>query len=106
MLPFIGEEVARKQKIHAVVFTISRAKRALDPRGLKGVYHPGPDLGFVGIGEGRAKLALTRLDATGCGGPHQHAGSRHALRSDLLLRRLLLAAARCVGACAAGPRSR
>ncbi len=68
VLPFIGEEVARKQKIHAVVFTISRAKRALEPRGLKGVYYPGPEMGFVGIAEGKAKLALTRLDATGVAG--------------------------------------
>lgn len=68
VLPFIGEEVARKQKIHAVTFTISRAKRALEPRGLKGVYYPGPELGFVGIAEGKAKLALTRLDATGVAG--------------------------------------
>jgi len=68
VLPFIGEEVARKQKIHAVVFTISRAKRALEPRGLKGVYYPGPEIGFTGIAEGKAKLVLTRLDATGVTG--------------------------------------
>jgi hypothetical protein len=68
VLPFIGEEVARKQKIHAVVFTISRAKHSLDPRGLKGVYYPGPELGFVGIADGNAKLVLTRLDATGVAG--------------------------------------
>ncbi len=68
ILPFIGEEAARKQKIHAVVFTISRAQRALDPRGLRGVYHPGPEMGFVGVAEGKAKLALSRLDATGIAG--------------------------------------
>ena len=68
VLPFIGEEVARKQKIHAVVFTISRAKRVLEPRGLKGVYYPGPEMGFAGIAEGKSKLVLTRLDATGVAG--------------------------------------
>jgi hypothetical protein len=64
VLPFIGEEVARKQRIHAVAFTISRGTRALDPSGFKGVFFPGPDLGFVGIAEGNALLVLTRLDGT------------------------------------------
>jgi hypothetical protein len=68
VLPFIGEEVARKRQIHAVTFTISRAKRALEPRGLKGVYYPGPEMGFVGIAEGNAKLVLARLDANGVEG--------------------------------------
>ncbi len=68
VLPFIGEEVARKQKIYAVSFTISRAKRALDPRGMKGVFHPGPDVGFVGLSDDKVKLTLSRLDATGVAG--------------------------------------
>jgi hypothetical protein len=68
VLPFIGEEVARKQKIYAVTFTVSRAKRGLDPSGVKGVFHPGPDLGYVGLAEGKAKLTLSRLDATGLAG--------------------------------------
>jgi hypothetical protein len=68
VLPFIGEEVARKQGIHAVVFTVSRASRALDPRGFKGVYYPGPEMGFVGLAEDRARLTVARLDAKGLEG--------------------------------------
>ncbi len=68
VLPFIGEEVARKQKIYAVSFTISRVKRSLDPRGMKGVFHPGPEMGFVGLADDKVKLTLSRLDATGVAG--------------------------------------
>jgi hypothetical protein len=68
VLPFIGEDVARKQGIYAVTFTISRAKRALDPRGFKGVYYPGLEMGFVGLADGGAVLVLARLDATGLQG--------------------------------------
>ena len=64
VVPFIGEEVARKLKIHAVAFTVSRKGRALSP-GFNGVFYPGPDLGFVGMREGVATLQLKRLDADG-----------------------------------------
>jgi len=67
VLPFIGEEVARKQKIHAVAFTISRAERSL-ARDFGGVFFPGAEMGFVGLPEGAAKLEVKRLDATGLAG--------------------------------------
>jgi hypothetical protein len=67
VIPFIGEDVARKLKIHAVAFTVSRAKRALD-RSFQGVFFPGTDSGFVGLREGAATLNVTRLDATGIEG--------------------------------------
>jgi hypothetical protein len=67
VIPFIGEEVARKLKIHAVAFTVSRTDRALS-RGLSGVFYPGPEMGFVGMREGAATLQLKRLDATGIEG--------------------------------------
>lgn len=66
-IPFIGEELARKLKIHAVVFTVARAKRALG-RTFSGVFYPGPEMGFVGMAEGVATLQLKRLDATGIEG--------------------------------------
>ena len=67
VIPFIGEEVARKLKIHAVAFTVSRADRALG-RGLSGVFYPGSDMGFVGMREGAATLQLKRLDERGIEG--------------------------------------
>jgi hypothetical protein len=67
VVPFIGEEVARKLKIYAVAFTVSRKGRTLNP-GLNGVFYPGPDLGFVGMREGVATLQLKRLDDTGIEG--------------------------------------
>jgi hypothetical protein len=66
-IPFIGEEVARKQKIHALVFTIDRAKRALG-RTFTGVFYPGTDMGFVGAQPDAFTLQLKRLDATGVEG--------------------------------------
>jgi len=33
-VPFIGDDVARKFKIHALVFTVPRGGQALDPQGL------------------------------------------------------------------------
>ncbi|HEY3384610.1 MAG TPA: hypothetical protein VGK32_22855 [Vicinamibacterales bacterium] len=67
VVPFIGEEVARKLKIHAVAFTVSRAKRAI-VRTFGGVFYPGTDMGFVGMAEGVATLQVKRLDATGIEG--------------------------------------
>jgi hypothetical protein len=67
VIPFIGEEVARKQKIHAVVFTIDRAKRALGST-FTGVFYPGTEMGFVGTRPESLTLQLTRLDATGVEG--------------------------------------
>ena len=63
VVPFIGEEVARRLKIHAVAFTVSRADRAL-ARGFAGVFYPGEEMGFTGLGEGSAKLEVTRMSAT------------------------------------------
>ncbi len=67
VIPFIGEEVARKLKIHAVAFTVSRATRALGNT-FGGVFYPGTDMGFVGLAPGVATLQLKRLDATGIEG--------------------------------------
>jgi hypothetical protein len=66
-VPFIGEELARKQKIHAVVFTVDRAKRALGST-FSGVFYPGTEMGFVGARPEAFTLQLKRLDATGVEG--------------------------------------
>ena len=67
VVPFIGEEVARRLKIHAVVFTVSRATRKI-VRSFGGVFYPGPEMGFVGMGESEAALQVKRLDKTGIEG--------------------------------------
>lgn len=67
VVPFIGEEVARKLKIHAVAFTVSRASRTI-VRSFGGVFYPGPEMGFVGMAEGVATLQVKRLDAKGIEG--------------------------------------
>jgi hypothetical protein len=67
VVPFIGEDVARKLKIHAIAFTVSRADRAL-ARGFGGVFYPGAEMGFAGLGEGNVSLEVKRLDATGIEG--------------------------------------
>jgi hypothetical protein len=66
-VPFIGEEVARKFKIHAIVFTVSRAGRNI-ARGLNGIYYPGPEMGYMAMAEGAATLQIKRLDAQGIEG--------------------------------------
>ncbi len=66
-VPFIGEEVARKLKIHAVVFTIDRAKRALGST-FTMVFYPGTEAGFIGARPEIFTLQLKRLDATGVEG--------------------------------------
>ena len=67
VVPFIGEDVARKLKIHAVAFTVSRATRKI-VRTFGGVFYPGPEMGFVGLAEGVATLQVKRLDARGIEG--------------------------------------
>jgi hypothetical protein len=62
-VPFIGEDVARKFKISAVVFTVSRAGKNL-ASGLNGVYCPGTEIGYVGMATTSATLQVKRLDAT------------------------------------------
>jgi len=64
VVPFIGEEVARKLKVHAVAFTVSRATRTI-ARTFGGVFYPGPEMGFVGLAEGVATLQVKRMDAKG-----------------------------------------
>lgn len=66
-VPFIGEEVARKFKIHAVVFTVSRASRKI-VSGLNGIYHPGPEMGYMAMGVDTPTLQVKRLDAQGIEG--------------------------------------
>jgi hypothetical protein len=66
-VPFIGEEVARKFKIHAVTITVTRATKKLG-QGLNGVFYPGTDMGYVGLREGAATLQVKRMDATGIEG--------------------------------------
>jgi hypothetical protein len=67
VVPFIGEEVARRLKIHAIAFTVSRAEKALT-QGFNGVFYPGPEMGFAGLPQGKAAIELTRCDATGIEG--------------------------------------
>lgn len=66
-VPFIGEEVARKFKIYAVAFTVSRASKKLSP-GFNGVFFPGADMGYDGMAETDATLQLKRFDAEGIEG--------------------------------------
>jgi len=67
VVPFIGEDVARRLKIHAIAFTVSRADRKLT-RSFGGVFYPGPEMGFTGLAEGAATLEVKRFDATGIEG--------------------------------------
>lgn len=67
VVPFIGEEVARRLKIHAIAFTVSRADKALT-QGFNGIFYPGPEMGFAGLPQGAAAIELTRCDATGIEG--------------------------------------
>jgi hypothetical protein len=66
-VPFIGEEVARKFKIHAIVFTVSRASRKITS-GLNGVFHPGPEMGYMAMAVDAPTLQLKRFDASGIEG--------------------------------------
>lgn len=63
VVPFVGEEVARKEKIYAVALTISRKDRAITA-GFNGIFYPGPDMGYAGLAIENAKLDLKRFDAT------------------------------------------
>lgn len=66
-VPFIGEEVARKFKIHAIAFTVSRANKSLSP-GFNGVFYPGTEMGYAAMGVDDATLQVKRLDAEGIEG--------------------------------------
>ncbi|MEW6337978.1 MAG: hypothetical protein ACOY3Y_06350 [Acidobacteriota bacterium] len=67
VVPFVGEDVARRLKIHAVAFTVSRAEKAL-AQGFAGLFHPGPEMGWAALNDERIRLELTRCDATGIEG--------------------------------------
>jgi hypothetical protein len=66
-VPFIGEEVARKFKIHAIAFTVSRAGKNLS-QGFNGVFYPGTDMGYSALAISDATLQVKRLDAEGIEG--------------------------------------
>jgi hypothetical protein len=66
-VPFIGEEVARKFKIHAVAFTVSRANKSLSA-GFNGVFYPGPEMGYAAMAVDDATLQVKRFDAEGIEG--------------------------------------
>jgi hypothetical protein len=63
VVPFVGEDVARRLKIHAVAFTVSRADKAL-AQGFAGLFHPGEEMGYAALNGQRARLELGRCDAT------------------------------------------
>lgn len=67
VVPFIGEDVARKLKIYAVAFTVDRKKKALGTT-FSGVFYPGTDMGFVGMAPSNVTLQIKRFDATGIEG--------------------------------------
>lgn len=66
-VPFIGEEVARKFKIHAVAFTVSRANKSLSA-GFNGVFYPGTEMGYAAMAVDDATLQVKRFDAEGIEG--------------------------------------
>lgn len=65
-VPFIGDDVARKFAIHALVFTVPRGGKALDPDGVNGVY--GAEHGYYAMRLQEVTLQLTRFDAQGIEG--------------------------------------
>lgn len=67
VVPFVGEDVARRLKIHAVAFTVSRADKAL-AQGFAGLFHPGAEMGYAALNGERMRLELGRCDATGIEG--------------------------------------
>jgi hypothetical protein len=66
-VPFIGEEVARKFKIHALVFTVSRADKKI-AAGINGIFYPGPEMGYIAMAVDAPTLQLKRFDAQGIDG--------------------------------------
>lgn len=67
VVPFVGEDVARRLKIHAVAFTVSRAEKAL-AQGFAGLFYPGAEMGYAALKAERMRLELARCDATGIEG--------------------------------------
>jgi hypothetical protein len=61
-IPFLSAEVVKKQKVHAIAFSISRKDKKL-VKTYNQVYYPGKEMHQVGIPEGAATLNVNRLDA-------------------------------------------
>jgi hypothetical protein len=61
-IPFLSAEVVKKQKVHAIAFSISRKDKKLS-KTYNQVYYPGKEMHQVGIPEGAAILNVNRLDA-------------------------------------------
>jgi hypothetical protein len=61
-IPFLSAEVVKKQKVHAIAFSISRKDKKLT-KTYNQVYYPGKETHQVGIPEGAATLNVNRLDA-------------------------------------------